>query len=42
MNLFIKRNGMVVRESVQSVEAINTESDVLWIDLLHPTTQEIA
>ena len=42
MNLFITRNGMVVRESVQSVEAINTESDVLWIDLLHPTTQEIA
>ena len=42
MNLFIKRNGMVVRESVQSIEAINTESDVLWIDLLHPTTQEIA
>ncbi|MCI5632331.1 MAG: magnesium/cobalt transporter CorA [Helicobacter sp.] len=33
---------MVVRESVQSIEAINTESDVLWIDLLHPTTQEIA
>ena len=42
MNLFIKRNGMVVRESVQSVEAINTDSDVFWIDLLHPTTQEIA
>lgn len=42
MNLFIKRNGMVVRESVQSIEAISTESDVLWIDLLHPTTQEIA
>ncbi|WP_299549733.1 magnesium/cobalt transporter CorA [uncultured Helicobacter sp.] len=42
LNLFIKRNGMVVRESIQSVEAIDASSDVLWIDLLHPSTQEIA
>ena len=42
LNLFIKRNGMVVRESIRSVEAIDASSDVLWIDLLHPSTQEIA
>lgn len=42
LNLFIKRNGMVVRESIQSIEAIDASSDVLWIDLLHPSTQEIA
>ena len=42
LNLFIKRNGMIVRESVQSIEAIDPNSDVLWIDLLHPSTQEIA
>ncbi|MBX7490676.1 magnesium/cobalt transporter CorA [Helicobacter turcicus] len=42
LNLFIKRNGMVVRESIQSVEAIDASADVLWIDLLHPTAQEIA
>lgn len=41
-NLFIKRNGMVVRESMQSIEAIEMDADVLWIDLLHPSTQEIA
>ncbi len=42
LNLFIKRNGMVVRESVQAVEAIQVDADILWIDLLHPTAQEIA
>ncbi|EEO25498.1 magnesium/cobalt transporter CorA [Helicobacter winghamensis] len=42
LNLFIKRNGMVVRESIQSIEAIDASSDVLWIDLLHPSAQEIA
>lgn len=42
LNLFIKRNGMVVRESVQNVEAIDINANVLWIDLLHPTHQEIA
>lgn len=33
---------MVVRESVQAVEAIQVDADILWIDLLHPTAQEIA
>jgi|GEM_PF-4549097 len=33
LNLFIKRNGMVVRESIQSVDAIEVEADILWIDL---------
>lgn len=33
---------MVVRESMQSIEAIEMDADVLWIDLLHPSTQEIA
>ncbi|MCI5969129.1 magnesium/cobalt transporter CorA [Helicobacter sp.] len=42
LNLFIKRNGMIVRESIQSIEAIDASADVLWIDLLHPSTQEIA
>ncbi len=42
LNLFVKRNGMVVRESVHSVEAIQVNADILWIDLLHPSTQEIA
>lgn len=42
MNLFIKRNGMVVRESIQAVEAVQVDADILWIDLLHPTAQEIA
>ncbi|MDE5603153.1 MAG: magnesium/cobalt transporter CorA [Helicobacter sp.] len=42
LNLFIKRNGMVVRESINSIDAIEVEADILWIDLLHPSTQEIA
>ncbi|MDA3966892.1 MULTISPECIES: magnesium/cobalt transporter CorA [Helicobacter] len=42
LNLFIKRNGLVVRESIASVSAINSSDDILWIDLLHPTTEEIA
>ncbi|TLD86524.1 magnesium/cobalt transporter CorA [Helicobacter sp. MIT 05-5294] len=42
LNLFIKRNGMVVRESVHAVDAVQVDADVLWIDLLHPTAQEIA
>ncbi len=42
LNLFIKRNGMVVRESIQSVDAIEVEADILWIDLLHPSLQEIS
>ncbi|MDD6056074.1 MAG: magnesium/cobalt transporter CorA [Helicobacter sp.] len=42
LNLFIKRNGAVVRESVQALEAIDINADILWIDLLHPTQQEIA
>ena len=42
LNLFIKRSGLVVRESIASVSAINSSDDILWIDLLHPTTEEIA
>ncbi|WP_104722515.1 magnesium/cobalt transporter CorA [Helicobacter mesocricetorum] len=42
LNLFIKRNGMVVRESIHSIDAIAVEADILWIDLLHPSMQEIA
>ncbi|TLD84559.1 magnesium/cobalt transporter CorA [Helicobacter sp. MIT 11-5569] len=42
LNLFIKRNGMVVRESIHSIEAIEVSADILWIDLLHPSAQEIA
>ncbi|MCH5322872.1 MAG: magnesium/cobalt transporter CorA [Helicobacter sp.] len=41
MNVFTKYNGMVVRKSIQMVEAIQGESDILWIDLLHPSIQEI-
>ncbi|PZT49033.1 magnesium and cobalt transport protein CorA [Helicobacter valdiviensis] len=42
MNFFIKRNGLVVRESVLSIEAIASNIDILWIDLLHPSLEEIA
>ena len=42
LNLFIKRNGMVARESIQSVKSIDMEADNLWIDLLNPNSEEIA
>lgn len=42
MNVFIKRNGMVIRESIQMTDAIDQGSDILWIDLFHPSAQEIA
>lgn len=42
MNVFIKRSSFVVRESFSSVETINLENQViLWIDLLHPTFEEV-
>ncbi|RDU74326.1 magnesium and cobalt transport protein CorA [Helicobacter anseris] len=43
MNIFIKKSSFVVRESFSSVEKINLENQViLWIDLLHPTFEEVA
>ena len=42
LNLFTKRNGMVVREAVASVRNIEIGADILWIDLLHPNVEEIA
>lgn len=43
MNVFIKRGAFVVRDSFDSIEQINLENQViLWIDLLHPTFEEIS
>lgn len=41
MNLFVKRNGLVVREQISQIEAVDTKADILWIDLYNPTQQEI-
>lgn len=43
MNIFIKKNSFVVRESFSSVENIQLNNNIiLWIDLLHPTFEEVA
>ncbi len=43
MNVFIKRSSFVVRESFSNTKTINLENQViLWIDLLHPTFEEVS
>lgn len=43
MNIFIKKSSFVVRESFSTLEKLNLENQViLWIDLLHPTFEEVA
>ncbi len=42
MNIFIKNDSFVIRESFNSIEKIHLENQViLWIDLLHPTFEEV-
>lgn len=43
MNIFIKRNSFVARESFSGIKKTHFEDEViLWIDLLHPTFEEVA
>ena len=43
MNIFIKKNTFIVRENFSDTDNINLENaKILWIDLLHPTAQEVA
>ena len=42
LNLFVKRDSFVVRESVYSISSIKSFDDILWIDLFHPSAEEIA
>lgn len=43
MNIFIKKNAFVVRENFSNSTQINIEhAQILWIDLLHPTADEVA
>ncbi|MGP1580687.1 MAG: magnesium/cobalt transporter CorA [Wolinella sp.] len=42
MNLFTKREGLVLRESFSSIQTPHSTSNILWIDLLHPSPSEVA
>ncbi|MCE3038078.1 magnesium/cobalt transporter CorA [Helicobacter anatolicus] len=43
MNIFIKKNSLVVRESFSNTDTIQLKDQIiLWIDLLHPTFEEVA
>lgn len=42
MNIFTKREGLVLRESFSSVQTPHSTSNILWIDLLHPSPSEVA
>ncbi|MBR2494120.1 magnesium/cobalt transporter CorA [Helicobacter sp.] len=42
MNVFFKKGGSVCRKDISSTENLQLPEDVLWIDLLHPTTAEVS
>lgn len=42
MNVFFKKDGSVCRKDISSTENLQLPEDVLWIDLLHPTTAEVS
>ncbi|MGP1451027.1 MAG: magnesium/cobalt transporter CorA [Wolinella sp.] len=42
MNIFTKRDGLVLRESFSSVQTPHSTSNILWVDLLHPSPSEVA
>lgn len=42
MNIFTKREGLVLRESFSSIQTPHSTSNVLWIDLLHPSPAEVS
>ncbi|PAF52499.1 magnesium/cobalt transporter CorA [Helicobacter sp. 13S00477-4] len=43
MNVFMKKKSLVARESFQNTQHIHFEEGIiLWIDLLHPTIEEVS
>lgn len=43
MNMFIRRGGLIIRESLQIFESMTREDidRILWIDLFHPSVDEV-
>ena len=45
INIFVRRNGLIVRESLllndTSADILKEQDKILWIDLFHPSTDEL-
>lgn len=46
INIFVRRSGLIVRESVRlsddKIKILQEQDKILWIDLLHPTNDEVS
>ena len=42
MNVFFKQGGGVCRKDISSTDSLDLPQEVLWIDLLHPSTAEVS
>lgn len=42
MNVFFKQGGGVCRKDISSTDGLDLPQEVLWIDLLHPSTAEVS
>lgn len=42
MNVFFKQGGGVCRKDISNTDSLDLPQEVLWIDLLHPSTAEVS